>query len=193
MDDFNVYFNLGLEHITDLKGFDHILFIIALCTVYRFPDWKKLLFLVTAFTLGHSLTLALAVLKVINVNSEWVEFLIPVTIIITAITNLRKPQKGKSAFKSPIYWLAAGFGLIHGMGFSSYLRSLLGKDNNIVSELFAFNIGLEVGQLAIVLITLLLTFIVTDLAKIKHQLWKTWLSGLVAGAAMVLMNQKWFF
>jgi hypothetical protein len=193
MEEFQLYATLGFDHITDLNGYDHILFIVALCAVYRPTEWRKLLLLVTAFTLGHSLTLALAVLNIIQVPSELVEFLIPVTIVITALLNLRKPVKSQRSFGTLTYWLAAVFGLIHGMGFSNYLRSLLGKSSDIITPLLAFNIGLEIGQLIIVAVLLTTTFIVTEVTKVKHQLWRTWLSGLAAGAALVIMSEKWYF
>lgn len=194
MEEFQLYAKLGFEHITDLNGYDHILFIVALCAAYKLTEWKKLLILVTAFTLGHSLTLALAVLNIITVPSEFIEFLIPVTIIITALFNLRRPAtKTRRSFGTLTYWLAAAFGLIHGMGFSNYLRSLLGKSSDIITQLLAFNIGLEIGQLIIVAFLLILTFIIVEVAKVKHQLWSIWLSGLAAGAALVILSEKWYF
>ncbi|MFB0907327.1 MAG: hypothetical protein ACI9V1_000193 [Spirosomataceae bacterium] len=193
MEEFQLYAKLGFDHITDLNGYDHILFIVALCAVYRPTEWRKLLILVTAFTLGHSLTLALAVLNIIQVPSELVEFLIPVTIVITALFNLRKPVKSQRSFGTLTYWLAAAFGLIHGMGFSNYLRSLLGKSSDIITQLLAFNVGLEIGQLIIVALLLTITFVVVEVAKVKHQLWSIWLSGLAAGAAVVIMSEKWYF
>jgi hypothetical protein len=192
MDEFQIFAKLGFTHITDLNGYDHILFIVALCATYKFSEWKQLLILVTAFTIGHSVTLALAVLNIIQVNSDLIEFLIPVTIVLTAVFNLRKSARVKKTFGSLTYWLAAGFGLIHGMGFSNYLRSLLGKSSDIIAQLFAFNIGLEVGQVVIIFFILLLGFIVIELAKVKHQNWSIWLSGLTAGAALVLVSQKWY-
>lgn len=193
MDEFQIFAKLGFTHITDLNGYDHILFIVALCATYKFSDWKQLLILVTAFTIGHSVTLALAVLNIIQVDSDLIEFLIPVTIVLTAVFNLRKPTQAKKIFGSLTYWLAAGFGLIHGMGFSNYLRSLLGKSSDIILQLLAFNIGLEIGQLVIILLALILGFIVTEFVKIKHQNWSIWLSGLAGGAALVLATQKWYF
>lgn len=193
MEEFQLYAKLGFDHITDLNGYDHILFIVALCAVYRPNEWKKLLILITAFTLGHSLTLALAVLNIIKVPSELVEFLIPVTIVATALFNLRKPVKNQRSFGTLNYWLAAAFGLIHGMGFSNYLRSLLGKSSNIITQLLAFNVGLEIGQLLIVALLLTITLVVIEVAKVKHQLWSIWLSGLAAGAALVIMSEKWYF
>jgi ABC-type antimicrobial peptide transport system permease subunit len=193
MEEFQLYAKLGFDHITDLNGYDHILFIVALCAVYRPNEWKKLLILITAFTLGHSLTLALAVLNIIKVPSELVEFLIPVTIVATALFNLRKPVKNQRSFGTLNYWLAAAFGLIHGMGFSNYLRSLLGKSSDIITQLLAFNVGLEIGQLLIVALLLTITLVVIEVAKVKHQLWSIWLSGLAAGAALVIMSEKWYF
>lgn len=193
MDEFKIYLHLGFQHITDITGYDHILFIVALCAIYQLADWRQLLILVTAFTIGHSITLALAALNIIRVNALLVEFLIPVTIIVTALSNLvQKPAK-QVAFGGIRYWLAAIFGLIHGMGFSNYLRSLLGKDAQIIKQLFAFNIGLEIGQLVIVIATLVLGLLVIRLAQIKYPQWTLWISGVVTGAAFVLMTQKWYF
>jgi hypothetical protein len=147
---FTTYFQLGFEHITDLNGYDHILFLIALCAAYRYTDWRSILILVTAFTVGHSITLALAVLNIIPVNAVWIEFLIPLTIFITALKNIVLQQRNQpiAATTKATYALALGFGLIHGMGFSNFLRSLLGDE--LTFPLFAFNVGLEVGQLIIV-------------------------------------------
>jgi ABC-type antimicrobial peptide transport system permease subunit len=132
-------------------------------------------------------------LNIIKVPSELVEFLIPVTIVATALFNLRKPVKNQRSFGTLNYWLAAAFGLIHGMGFSNYLRSLLGKSSNIITQLLAFNVGLEIGQLLIVALLLTITLVVIEVAKVKHQLWSIWLSGLAAGAALVIMSEKWYF
>src|SRR5690606_30408879 len=130
-------------------------FIIALCAVYLFRDWKKVLILVTAFTIGHSLTLALATTGWIRVNSDVIEFLIPVTIALTAFFNILKPKPSKSRGIQTNYVFALFFGLIHGLGFSNYLRALLGRESSLFEPLLAFNLGLEVGQLFIVGIFLL--------------------------------------
>ena len=124
MNDFGLYFEIGYKHIADLRGLDHILFVAALCLRYQFADWRKILVLVTAFTIGHSITLALSVFNVVTYSIKWIEFLIPVTIVITAISNMFVK---KFAFKSKfpaIYFFALFFGLVHGLGFSSYLKSL---------------------------------------------------------------------
>ncbi len=169
MNDFSMYFQIGFKHIADLRGIDHILFIVALCIRYQFADWRKLLILVTAFTIGHSITLALSVFELIQYSVKWIEFLIPVTIAITAFSNVFVK---KFVFKSKfplIYFLALFFGLIHGMGFSSYLKSLLGSGASVIWPLLAFNLGLEVGQLLIVFIILLITLIFVSLFKVNRR------------------------
>ena len=169
MNDFSLYFKIGFQHIADLRGIDHLLFIVAHCIRYQFSDWRKLLILVTAFTIGHSITLALSVFELIQYSMKWIEFLIPVTIAITAFSNVFVK---KFVFKSRfplIYFLALFFGLIHGMGFSSYLKSLLGSGESVVWPLLAFNLGLEAGQLLIVLIILLITLIFVSLLKVNRK------------------------
>ncbi|TKC65103.1 HupE/UreJ family protein [Pedobacter hiemivivus] len=189
MQDFSLYFQLGWQHILDWQGYDHILFVIALCGAYTFTDWKKVLILVTAFTLGHSLTLALSIFKVISVNTPLIEFLIPVTILITAISNiLSKRQKPKGQrFK---YTIALFFGLIHGLGFSNYLRSLLGKSSSITAELFAFNVGLEFGQLIIVAGVLILSFILIWIVKIKRWDYNFFVSSAIFGISFVMAAER---
>ncbi|MEK7200497.1 MAG: HupE/UreJ family protein [Bacteroidota bacterium] len=152
-----------------MGGIDHILFVAALCIRYQFIDWRKILILVTAFTIGHSITLALSVFNIVDYSVKWIEFLIPVTIVITAISNLFVK---KFVFKSKfpfIYFLALFFGLVHGLGFSNYLKSLLGTERNIVWQLLAFNVGLEVGQLLIVTGVLLISFIFVNILKFNRR------------------------
>jgi hypothetical protein len=164
MTDFSLYLNLGLTHILDLNGYDHILFVTTLCLVYQWKDYKEVGILVTAFTLGHSITLALAVLELIQFNPDIIEFLIPVTIIIASIENIavnRLPNFTQAALLR--YVTAGTFGLIHGMGFSNYLRMLLMDEQSIALPLFAFNIGLEIGQLVIVTLVLSLNYLVIKL------------------------------
>lgn len=190
MHDFGLYFTLGRQHIANLNGLDHILFVAALCIRYLFTDWKKLLILITAFTIGHSLTLALSVFNIIRISSRWIEFLIPLTIIITAITNLFVKKFVYRYKYPPIYFLALFFGLIHGLGFSNYLRSLLGRGSSIIVQLLAFNIGLEVGQLLIVLAILLLTFICVSLLKVNRREYIVFLSGGVLAVAVQMALQR---
>lgn len=192
MSEFQLYFLLGKDHILDYRnGYDHILFVLALCAVYVVRDWKKILILVTAFTIGHSITLALSTLNLISVNVTLIEFLIPLTIFITAVANLFKKEDNLSHRKVQAnYFFALFFGLIHGMGFSNYLKSLLGKDQSIVSQLFAFNLGLEFGQIVIVAIFLAVSFIVIDLLHAPRRDWKMVLSSAIAGIALILMKDR---
>lgn len=163
LSDFTIWFLLGLEHIADLNAYDHILFLVALCSVYQLAQWKKLLVLVTAFTIGHCITLALSTFQVINIPSAIIELLIPITIIITAGFNLKRVGQEIIVVKPVQYLMALFFGLIHGLGFSYLLRSLLGKTASIVQPLFAFNVGLEAGQIIIILCILFITMFIDKL------------------------------
>lgn len=190
MGEFQLYFILGKDHILDyLNGYDHILFVVALCAVYVSRDWKKILILVTAFTIGHSITLALATLEIISVNTKLVEFLIPVTIFITAFGNLFRREDHISS--KPVhtnYLLALSFGLIHGMGFSSYLRAILGKDETIATQLLAFNLGLELGQLIVVGLFMVASFLLVDLINVSRRDWKMVVSSGIAGISIILIK-----
>ena len=192
MSSFELYFKLGLQHILDINGFDHILFILALCAVYVARDWKKILILVTAFTIGHSLTLALATFNVVNVRSDVIEFLIPVTIAITALVTLFKPKPSTGKGISLNYLFAGFFGLIHGLGFSNYLKELLGKEASIWQPLLAFNIGLEVGQIVIVASFLVVTSLL-HLAGVNRKDWTLIVSAFVLGIACMLMLETKFW
>lgn len=190
MNDFGLFFEMGYQHIADLKGIDHILFVVALCLRYQFTDWKKLVWLVTAFTLGHSITLVLSVFEIINYSTSWIEFLIPVTILITAISNITVK---KFAFKAKfpiIYFFALFFGLIHGLGFSNYLKSLLSKGENIVPELLAFNLGLEAGQLLIVIAILFISLIFVNLLKVNRREYILFVSGGIFAVALQMALER---
>jgi len=190
MQDFSLYFELGREHISDLAGYDHILFVAALCLRYPIQDWKKILILVTAFTIGHSITLALSTFNLVNISTRWIEFLIPVTILITSITNIYQKPSTQNSKIFIIYFLALFFGLIHGLGFSNYLKSLSGKEANIVGQLFAFNIGLEFGQLLIVAAVMLLSLICIQLLKIQRRDYLLFGSGAVFGIALLMTIER---
>lgn len=192
MNSFQLYFKLGLQHILDIQGFDHILFVLALCAVYVARDWKKILILITAFTIGHSLTLALATFNVIQVRSDVIEFLIPVTIAFTALATLFKPKPSNGRGIQLNYLFAVFFGLIHGLGFSNYLKQLLGKETSIWQPLLSFNVGLEVGQLAIVASFLLLTSLV-HLTGVNRKEWTLVVSAFVLGIACMLMLETKFW
>ena len=190
MQDFWLYFTLGFEHIADLAGYDHIIFVLALCLRYTFDDWKRIVVLITAFTIGHSITLALSTLNYINISAGLIEFLIPVTIVITALSNIsQKEFRFKTRFP-PIYFLALFFGLIHGLGFSNYLKSLLGKDTNIIPQLLAFNIGLEVGQLLIVALVLIVSLICIRFLNFQRREYLLYGSGAVFGIALIMALER---
>jgi hypothetical protein len=186
---FPVYLQLGFDHISDLKGYDHILFIIALCAVFSVSDWRRILILVTAFTLGHSFTLALSAFHIIKVSPYLIELLIPFTILITAVQNFWYTYATKRRW-SPNYFLALFFGFIHGMGFSNYFRSLLGQEADILIPLLAFNIGVEIGQLCIVACIMIADLLVVKLGKVKQQYWNITVSVIAAVLSVIMIIQR---
>jgi hypothetical protein len=165
MHEFWMYTQIGFNHIANLSGMDHILFVAALCIRYQLSDWKKWLILVTAFTIGHSVTLVLSVFNYLDFSTNWIEFLIPVTILITSISNMFVKKFSFNTKFPVIYFFALFFGLVHGLGFSFYLKSLLGIQQNIAPALLAFNLGLEIGQILIVMAILVISFIFVTLLK----------------------------
>lgn len=192
MTEFGSYFRLGMEHISDLSAYDHIVFLMALVAVYSLQNWKHVVILVTAFTLGHSVTLALAALGYIPIRVELIEFLIPVTIFVTAVYNLW-PDKGGRHFKLK-YLIAFVFGLVHGVGFSNFFRTLLGSQADIVSPLLAFNLGVELGQLVIVMVALAASYFVVDRWRLLNRRdWTVLLSGAAMGIALILMQETAFW
>lgn len=193
--EFLTYFRLGVGHIADLRGYDHILFIVALTAGYALRDWRRLLWLVTAFTAGHSITLALATLNLVRVHAPTIELLIPVTIVVTAGYSMlarRRSEASGEAYAPErhalLYGLAGCFGLIHGLGFSNFLRAILGGEESILLPLFAFNVGLEIGQLAIVAVVLMVGTLVCDVAGLARRRWATALSLVIvlAGIRMIV-------
>lgn len=189
MTDFGLYFQIGWQHIIDKNALDHQLFIFSLAAIYLLKDWRQVLVLVTAFTIGHSLTLALSVLNIIRVNSSIVEFLIACTIIITAVTNLF--QKDFTAKSIRInYFLALFFGLIHGMGFANALRSMLSEGETIFWPLFGFNLGLEVGQILVVMVVLLLSFLFVQIINVKRRDWVIFVSAAAFGLAVKMAIER---
>jgi len=192
MTEFGSYFRLGMEHISDLSAYDHIVFLMALVAVYSLQNWKHVVILVTAFTLGHSVTLALAALGYIPVRVELIEFLIPVTIFFTALYNLWSDKDGRH-FKWK-YLIAFVFGLVHGVGFSNFFRTLLGSQADIVSPLLAFNLGVELGQLVIVMVALAASYFVVDRWRLLNRRdWTVLLSGAAIGIALILMQETAFW
>lgn len=191
MSEFQTYLTLGFEHISDLGAYDHLLFIVALCAVYSWQQWRTLVILVTAFTLGHSLSLAASVISRPLLPATLVELLIPLTIFATSVLNVvRKNDSHHSSNLRLHYLLVLGFGLIHGMGFSNYLRALLGQEAGILLPLFAFNLGLEIGQVLIVAIVLAISWLALRFLKIAPRAWNLFVSGAAAGVSIMLLAQR---
>lgn len=186
MDTFNFYLQEGLWHITDLSGYDHIIFVAALSLSYRMSYWKELIFLITAFTIGHSIALAAAVFELLHFSPELVEFLIPLSIALTALHNLLRGEVRRVV--PMLYVLALGFGLIHGLGFSNYLNALLGQEESLAVPLFAFNVGLELGQIAILIPVLVLGNLWAKFAP--HRWWIALGSSIILALSLNLCVEK---
>ena len=189
MEDFNFYLGLGWEHIMSWDAMDHLLFIAVLTAIYLFKDWKQLLILVTAFTIGHSLTLALSVLDIIRANSDWVEFLIPCTIFLTAIYNLFHTKFTVRSVRIN-YLLALFFGLIDGLGFANSIRFSLAEGQSVFTGLLGFNIGLELGQIIVVFILLLVSHLVINIFKASRRDWGIFLSAAVFSLAFKMALER---
>jgi len=190
MNDLGIYLHLGFKHIISWGAWDHILFVLVLTIRYQWMDWKKVLVLITAFTVGHSVTLALSTLNWIDFSSDLIEMLIPITILLTAVSNFWvKTFDFKSKYPL-IYFLALFFGLIHGLGFSSYLKSLLGMEQSILGPLFTLNVGLELGQLLIVGIILIISFIFVSLIKVRRLLYLQIGSGIAIAFSLYMVIEK---
>ncbi|NML58859.1 HupE/UreJ family protein [Chryseobacterium cheonjiense] len=189
MQDFLFYLNLGWEHIISLDALDHQLFVLALIAVYSFNDFKKILILVTAFTIGHSITLALSTFDIIRINSAWVEFLIPLTIVLTSLNNIFIRNKKKSQ-NNVNYYLALIFGLIHGMGFANTARVMIAKSQSIAVPLLGFNIGLELGQIAIVFGILMILFVLFKVFKVNQKDWVLFVSSGVFALSLKMTLER---
>lgn len=189
MQDFLFYLQLGWEHIFSLDALDHQLFVMVLVVMFSFKDFKKLLILITAFTIGHSITLALSVLDVFRLPSDWVEFLIPLTIVITAFDNILMRNKNQNLMKIN-YWLALIFGLVHGMGFANIARMTMAEEQNIFVPLLGFNIGLELGQIVVVFVFLLIAFVLNSIFKISKKDWIFFISSGVFALALKMTLER---
>jgi hypothetical protein len=183
MDDFTFYFRMGWDHIISWGASDHLLFIAALTLLFTIEEWRKVLILVTAFTVGHAITLVLSVKDIIRFPDVWVEFLIPCTIVVTAAFNLFARDFSPRSLRVN-YFLALFFGLIHGMGYANAIRFSLSKEQSLGWSLFSFNLGLEIGQIFVVLLLLLLTWIFTRTPIVNRRQWVTGLSALILVLAL---------
>ena len=193
MHPFEFYLKLGFEHIANLNGYDHILFLVVLCAVYQINQWRNILILVTAFTIGHSITLFIVSLDFFSIPSRIIKLLIPITILITSLQNVIKiKQIENSSRMGKNYFMALFFGLIHGMDFSNYFKALIMSPDEIVIPLLGFNIGIELGQLLIVLFIVLISFIFLNFIKIKHLKWNLFISGAAFGISLISIMELIF-
>ena len=192
MGDFKLYFGLGTEHILTWQAMDHILFIAALCLRYLVKDWRKVVVLVTAFTIGHSISLSLSALGFLQVNTRLIEFLIPVTIILTAINNLsqRAGQVEHPSRLPVIYFFALFFGVIHGLAFANSFLSIEGREG-LLLHLLAFNLGIEAAQLLVVAVILAISFIFVQLMRLRRTWWVWGVSALVLIASTKMAVDRW--
>ncbi|WP_027376126.1 HupE/UreJ family protein [Kaistella palustris] len=192
MHDFIFYLQLGWEHIISWDALDHQLFVLVLVAVYTYYDWRKILILVTAFTIGHSMTLALSVLDVFRLPADWVEFLIPLTILLTAADNMLMRHKQQSLMKLNFY-LALIFGLIHGMGFANTARLMIASEQDIFVPLLGFNIGLELGQVLVVSLILGIEFLLIKFFTIKKLHWMVFASAITLLISLKLCLERFPF
>lgn len=192
MEQLSFYFKQGLFHVLGWSAFDHILFLAALIVVFTFSDWKKTLWLITFFTIGHTITLALASYNIIYVKGTIVEFAIAGTIFITALSNLLFQKKGSKNSNINIVF-ALLFGLVHGLGFSSYFKILVGKESDKIIPLISFALGVEASQVVLVLVLLLMTFIGISLFKISKRDWIMVISAVILGITIPILYSRKFW
>jgi hypothetical protein len=192
MSDVWFYFTMGWQHIISLDALDHQLFILALTVLFTLKEWKRILILVTAFTIGHSITLALSTLNILTVPSRFVEFLIPCTIVITAVINIIKPAVANKKVQLN-YILAMFFGLIHGLGFANALKFMLAEDQSLGWSLLSFNLGLEAGQIILVIILILLAHIFLTYLKTNRRYWIISISALVLVVSIKMAVERFPF
>ena len=185
MHPFQFYLKLGFNHIANFNGYDHILFLVVLCAVYQLKQWKKIIILVTAFTIGHSITLFLVSFDIFSIPSRYVKLLIPITIMITSLHNIGIIEKIKNSNMSKNYFLALFFGLIHGMDFSNYFKALIMSPEEIIIPLLAFNIGLEIGQFLIVFVIVYISYVFLSVLKVKYYSWNLFVSGAAFGVSLI--------
>ncbi len=194
---FGIYLRLGFEHLLDLRAYDHLLFLAVLCAPYPPARWRQLLVLVTAFTAGHSASLALATLGWVRLDSDLVEYLILATIAATAAGNLAMAARGGSAppggpASRSRYLAAAVFGVVHGLGFSTFLRLALGTERSLFLPLLSFNVGLELAQIAAVGVLLALTLVATKFLRTPPRAWNAAVSVIGGAWALVLAASRLF-
>lgn len=192
MTDFWLFFELGLSHVLDWRAYDHVLFLVALCAAYNFISWKRLLLLISLFTLGHTLSLLLSSYNIVQVSSTWVEFLIPVTILVAALFNLFTAGKEKRVDKvSLLYIITFFFGLIHGFGFASYFKMIYTEGE--IFPLLEFALGVEIAQVVITLVVLTMEYVMQTFFKFSKRDWVLVVSSIVIGMTLPMLIETWPF
>ncbi|MCV9929272.1 HupE/UreJ family protein [Flavobacterium sp. LS1R49] len=195
MSDFWIYFQIGLKHVLDIHAYDHVLFLIALTIPYAFKDWKRILLLVTVFTVGHTLALLLSVYGIVAIKVNIVEFLIPITILITAFFNFFTAGKSsKTESINLVFFIALFFGIIHGLGFSNYFKTILGGTaSSKLIPLGEFALGIEAAQIIVVFIVLILSYIVQTIFRFSKRDWTLAMSAFIIGVVipMVIESEIW--
>ena len=192
MSEFWIYFQIGLKHVLDINAYDHVLFLIALTIPYAFKDWKRILLLVTVFTVGHTLALLLSVFGIIAVKANIVEFLIPITILITAVFHLFTAGKAsKNESVNLIFFVTLFFGIIHGLGFSNYFKTILGGTaSSKLIPLLEFALGIEVAQLIVVFVVLIISYIVQTVFRFSKRDWALVMSAFVIGVVIPMIVES---
>ncbi|PAM92558.1 HupE / UreJ protein [Flavobacterium sp. IR1] len=195
MSDFWIYFQIGLKHVLDINAYDHVLFLIALTVPYTFKDWKRILILVSVFTVGHTLALMLSVFGIVAVKVSLVEFLIPITILITAFFHLFTAGKAsKNESLNLIFFVTLFFGIIHGLGFSNYFKTILGgTPTSKLLPLGEFALGIEAAQIIVVFVVLVLSYIVQTVFRFSKRDWALVMSAFIIGVVipMIISSPIW--
>ncbi|MES2545045.1 MAG: HupE/UreJ family protein [Bacteroidota bacterium] len=195
MSEFWIYFQIGMRHVLDIKAYDHVLFLIALTVPYAFKDWKRVLVLVSIFTIGHTLALMLSVFGIVIIKVNLVEFLIPITILITAVFHLFTAGKtSKNESISIIGFITLFFGIIHGLGFANYFKSILGgSPSDKILPLLEFATGIEAAQIIVVIVVLILSYITQTVFRFSKRDWTLVMSAFVIGVVvpMIIESEIW--
>ncbi|MHB1106605.1 MAG: HupE/UreJ family protein [Lutibacter sp.] len=194
MDNFMFFLKEGLFHVLDWNAYDHVLFLIALVVVYDFKNWQKILWLISLFTIGHTLSLILSAYKIVSISQNWIEFLIPVTILITALVNVLFAKNAtKLAKTNTNLFFALFFGLIHGLGFSGYFKILIGSSTQKLIPLVEFALGIELAQLIVVLAILIIGLIFQTIFRFPKRDWILIISSIVIGLVLPILKSSIFW
>ena len=190
MSTFETYLRLGFQHIINYHNYAPFVFVLVLCAAYTSKEFVRVLILVTAFTIGHSVTLALSTLNIVSIPSRTVAFLIPLTILVTAVANVLPLKRGNHRV---IYVVTVFFGLIHGLGVSNYVENKIERASNVFTPLLGFTVGVEIGQIVIISVYALLLLLTVNLMKARHDFWRLYVSGAGFGIALILLIQNKFW